>query len=249
MVGLIAGNWKMNGGIPSARARAAAIAERVTASKPSAEVALCPPSALLSDVARAIDGSPVALGAQDCHPAKKGAHTGDTSADLLAEFHCRYVIVGHSERRTDHGETDEFVRGKAAAAIDAGICPIICVGETEKERDEGKTAAVIARQIANSVPKAALAPSTVIAYEPVWAIGTGRTPTIAEIEEVHRQIRDLFTAQQGGGDGLRILYGGSVKGSNAVQVLAAQGVDGALVGGASLDVEDFWKIITACPAR
>jgi triosephosphate isomerase len=191
----------------------------------------------------------VALGAQDCHPEKKGAHTGDTSAELLTEFDCRYVIVGHSERRTDHGEMDDLVRRKAAACISAGIAPIICVGETEKERDQGQTAAIIARQVAGSVPTGATAASTVIAYEPVWAIGTGRTPTIAEIEEVHRQIRDLFATQQGGGEGLRILYGGSVKGSNAAQVLAAKGVDGALVGGASLDLEDFWKIVTACPSR
>jgi triosephosphate isomerase len=249
MVGLIAGNWKMNGSVASARALAEGIAGRVAGEKPTAEVALCPPAPLLSVVGTAIAATPVALGAQDCHPEKKGAHTGDVAAVLLAEMGCRYVIVGHSERRTDHGESDDLVRRKAAAVLEAGCSPIICVGETEKERDQGQTAAVIARQMAGSVPTAAKAGNTVIAYEPVWAIGTGRTPTIAEIEEVHRQIRTLFAARQGGPDGLRILYGGSVKGANAPQVLAAAGVDGALVGGASLDQEDFWKIIAACPRR
>jgi triosephosphate isomerase len=249
MVGLIAGNWKMNGSVASAKALAEGIAKRVAAEKPAGEVALCPPAPLLSVVGTAIAHTPVALGAQDCHSEKKGAHTGDVAAVLLAEMGCRYVIVGHSERRTDHGESDDLVRRKAAAVLEAGAAPIICVGETEKVRDQGQTAAVIARQMAGSVPAGSKAGNTVIAYEPVWAIGTGRTPTIAEIEEVHRQIRSLFGTQQGGAGSLRILYGGSVKGANAPQVLAAAGVDGALVGGASLDLEDFWKIIAACPGR
>jgi len=247
MAGLIAGNWKMNGGLASARALAQGIAERIAgAGRPVPEVALCPPAPLLSLVGEVLKGR-AALGAQDCHFEKKGAHTGDVSATLLAECGCRYAIVGHSERRTDHGESDALVRKKAAAAREAGLIPIICLGETENERDQGQTANIIERQMGGSVPPGSNAANTVIAYEPVWAIGTGRTPTVAEIEEVHRQIRGLFAAAHGGGEGLRILYGGSVKGSNAAQVLAAGEVDGALVGGASLDLEDFWRIITAYP--
>jgi len=249
MTGLIAGNWKMNGTVASACALAQGILERIAA-KPAGslpDVVLCPPAPLLSVVGGVIADGAVKLGAQDCHPDTKGAHTGDVSAMLLAELGCRYVIVGHSERRADHGETDGLVQRKAAAAQSAGLIPIICVGETEKERDQGVTASVIARQMAGSVPAQSQAATTVIAYEPVWAIGTGRTPTVAEIEDVHSQIRRLFDTAHDHGAELRILYGGSVKGSNASQVLVAKGVNGALVGGASLDLEDFWRIVTAGP--
>ena len=208
--------------------------------------ALCPPGPLVPIVGWVIREGKVALGAQDCHPKEKGAHTGDTSAWLLKDVGCKYVIVGHSERRADHGETDAQVQAKAAAAHAAGLIPIVCVGETEAERDRGETAAIIQRQVEGSLPPGATADNTVIAYEPVWAIGTGRTPTVPEIAEVHRQIRDLFANPHGAG-ALRILSGGSVKGSHAAQVLAAEGVNGALVGGASLDAADFWKIIEACP--
>lgn len=243
---LIAGNWKMNGTPASAQALAAGLAGRAKGGA-KAEIALCPPSALLSTVAEAIAGSPIALGAQDCHANEKGAHTGDTSAWLLKALGCRYVIVGHSERRADHGETDAVVKGKAAAALKAGLTPIVCVGETDAQREKGETAAVIARQVAGSLPEGATAANTVIAYEPVWAIGTGKTATTADIVTVHAQVRDVFKATAGDAGGLRILYGGSVKGSNAAEILAAAGVNGALVGGASLDLEDFWKIISASP--
>jgi triosephosphate isomerase len=248
MRALIAGNWKMNGTAASARALAEAVAAKVAAAgAPLPEVALCPPAPLVPVVAAAVAGRAVALGGQDCHTAEKGAHTGDVSAWLLRDLGCRYVIVGHSERRADHGETDAQVQGKAASAIAAGLIPIVCVGETEAERDRGETAAVIRRQVEHSLPAAARGNTVVIAYEPVWAIGTGRTPTVPEIAEVHRQIRALFAARHDGAERLRILYGGSVKGSNAAQVLAAEGVNGALVGGASLDAADFWRIVEACP--
>ena len=250
---LIAGNWKMNGLSASARTLADTIAGKVAeASQALPEVALCPPALLVHDVGQVIGrhakaGRAVALGAQDCHAKEKGAHTGDTSAWLLKDLGCRYVIVGHSERRADHGETDGTVQAKAAAALAAGLIPIVCVGETEAERDRGETERVIARQVEGSLPAAATAGNTVIAYEPVWAIGSGRTPTVPEIGAVHRQIRALFAQRHGAAGELRILYGGSVKGSNAAEVLRAEGVNGALVGGASLDAADFWRIIEACP--
>ncbi len=240
---LIAGNWKMNGSLASAKALTEGLAAKAgTASK--VDIALCPPSPLIPLVNAAIAGSALALGAQDCHANEKGAHTGDVSALLLKDIGCRYVIVGHSERRADHGETDAVVKAKAAAALKAGLMPIVCVGETEAQRERGETAAVIARQVTGSLPEGATSANTVVAYEPVWAIGTGKTATTDDIAEVHAQIRGLFKA---GPDALRILYGGSVKGSNAQSILATAGVNGALVGGASLDLEDFWRIIAACP--
>ena len=239
----------MNGTVASAKVLAGGIAAKVRAEAgPLPEIAICPPAPLINVVAAALENSPVAYGGQDCHPAEKGAHTGDVSPVLLAECGCRYVIVGHSERRSDHGETEALVQAKAAAARAAGLVPIICVGETAQERDRGDTAQVIARQVAGSLPEGSAAVATVIGYEPVWAIGTERTPTIAEIEAVHTQIRELFAKAHGDATKLRILYGGSVKGSNAAQVLAADGVNGVLVGGASLDQGDFWRIIKACPA-
>jgi triosephosphate isomerase len=242
MTYLIAGNWKMNGSPASAQDLASGLAAKAKGGA-KAEIALCPPGPLLATVNAAIAGGSIALGAQDCHANEKGAHTGDTSAVLLKAVGCRYVIVGHSERRADHGETDAVVKAKAAAALKAGLTPIVCVGETDAQREKGETAAVIARQVGGSLPEGATAANTVIAYEPVWAIGTGKTATTADIAAVHAQIRSLFT----GSDSLKILYGGSVKGSNAVEILATKGVNGALVGGASLDLEDFWKIIQACP--
>jgi len=239
---LIAGNWKMNGTTASAKALAAGLAAKA-GSAAKADIVLCPPAPLLPLVAQAIAGGPLALGAQDCHANEKGAHTGDVAAGLLKDVGCSYVIVGHSERRADHGETDATVKAKASAALKAGLTPIVCVGETEAERERGETAAVIARQVAGSLPETATAANTVIAYEPVWAIGTGKTATTADIAAVHAQIREVART---GGTGLRILYGGSVKGSNADAILATDGVNGALVGGASLDLEDFWRIVEAC---
>jgi triosephosphate isomerase len=235
----------MNGSPASAQALASGLAARAGAAQ--AEIALCPPFALISTAAGAIAGRAIALGGQDCHANEKGAHTGDTSAWLLKSLGCAYVIVGHSERRADHGETDAVVKAKAQAALKAGLTPIVCVGETDAQREKGETASVIARQVSGSLPEGATAANTVIAYEPVWAIGTGKTATTADIAAVHAQIRDVFKSAAGNAAGLRILYGGSVKGSNAAEILATAGVNGALVGGASLDLEDFWKIITACP--
>ncbi|MBY0511110.1 MAG: triose-phosphate isomerase [Rhodospirillaceae bacterium] len=246
MTYLIAGNWKMNGTPASAKALAAGLAAKAKAGS-KAEIALCPPAPLLSAVDAAVAGSPIALGAQDCHANEKGAHTGDVSAWLLKALGCRFVIVGHSERRADHGETDAMVKAKAAAALKAGLTPIVCVGETDAQRERGETSAVIATQVAGSLPEGATAANTVMAYEPVWAIGTGKTATTADIAAVHAQIREVFKATAGEAGGLRILYGGSVKGANAAEILATAGVNGALVGGASLDPEDFWKIIQACP--
>jgi len=247
MTHLIAGNWKMNGSLASAKALAGALAARARTGGGLPEIALCPPAALLGAVAAEIGGGPIALGAQDCHAKEKGAHTGDTSAVLLKDVGCRFVIVGHSERRADHGETDAVVKAKAEAALKAGLIPIVCVGETEAEREKGATAAVIERQVKGSLPAGVSAANTVIAYEPVWAIGTGKVATTTDIAVVHKQIEALFAGVAGSAGGLRILYGGSVKGSNAKEILATAGVSGALVGGASLDAEDFWKIIESCP--
>jgi len=248
MTFLIAGNWKMNGTRASARDLSAALAGKAI-NGAKAVIVVCPPAALLRDVATVIGEGPVLLGAQDCHANEKGAHTGDTSAWLLKDVGCSYVIVGHSERRADHGETDALVKAKAAAALKAGLKPIICVGETEAERERGETEAVITRQVKGSIPDGATADNVVVAYEPVWAIGTGKTATTADIAVVHFQIRDVVKAAHPGikSDRLLVLYGGSVKGSNAEAILATAGVNGALVGGASLDVDDFWRIIQACP--
>ena len=243
---LIAGNWKMNGSVAFARDLAANLAAKAKLQAPRAAVLLCPPAPLLSLVAGICAGSGIAIGAQDCHAADKGAHTGDIAAGLLADMGCRYVIIGHSERRADHGETDAVVRAKAEAALRAGLMPIICVGETDAQRDGGQTSEIIARQVKGSVPEAATGDNSVIAYEPVWAIGTGKTATVADIAPVHAQIHELFSAGGRNGAGLRVLYGGSVKGSNAGAILACAGVGGALVGGASLDPDDFWKIVGAC---
>lgn len=244
---LIAGNWKMNGTLASAEALAAELIAQVRGASIEAEVVLCPPAPLIPAVLAVAKGTPVAVGGQDCHAKEKGAHTGDVSPALLAGLGCKFVIVGHSERRADHGETDEQVRAKAEAALKAGLTPIICVGETEGERERGETANVIARQVKGSIPAGATAENVVIAYEPVWAIGTGKTATIADIVAVHAQIKDLFASGHGGANGLKILYGGSVKAANAKEILAAANVRGALVGGASLDAAEFWRIIESCP--
>ena len=246
---LIAGNWKMNGTQATAKALAADLAARCNTVPMLPRIALCPPAALLGLVASTISGSPIALGAQDCHAQQKGAHTGDTSAWLLKDIGCSFVIVGHSERRADHGETDILVKSKAQAALDAGLMPIICVGETEAERDAGKAADVVRRQVAGSLPAGATAANVVIAYEPVWAIGTGRTPTPEDVRAMHAVARETYAVGRSDGADVAILYGGSVKGSNAKVLLALPGVDGALVGGASLDAANFWTIIDATPRR
>jgi triosephosphate isomerase len=235
----------MNGRLAEATALAAAVA--TGAKSGGAELLVCPPFPMLAAVKGVLGAAPVALGAQDCHAQATGAHTGDVSAVMLRDVGCRYVIAGHSERRADHAETDATVRAKAEAGLRAGLVPIVCVGETLAERDAGHTLAVVARQLGNSIPAAATAAALVVAYEPVWAIGTGRTPTAAHVAEVHAKIRADLAARFKDGAAFRVLYGGSVKGSNAAELLAVANVDGALIGGASLKAEEFLAIAGAAP--
>ncbi|MEO3430083.1 triose-phosphate isomerase [Pelagibius sp. CAU 1746] len=243
MRALIAGNWKMNGLTEDAKALAAGLKALDGQGESSAELLVCPPFPYLGLVAQQLAGSRIALGGQDCHGAAAGAHTGDTAAPMLRDIGCSYVILGHSERRADHGETDVQVRGKAESALAAGLVPIVCVGETEQERNAGQALNVIARQVKGSVPAGMEAERLVVAYEPVWAIGTGRTATPADVVEVHTEIRRLLVGLVGeGAQSVRILYGGSVKPDNAAELLSQANVDGALVGGASLKAEDFWAI-------
>ncbi|WP_119678403.1 triose-phosphate isomerase [Indioceanicola profundi] len=244
---LIAGNWKMNGLRADGTALAAALVQRLKkADTARFDMLICPPATLIAPVGQVLEGSILALGGQDCHAAEKGAHTGDISAAMLADLGCRYVIVGHSERRQDHGESDATVRAKAAAAHKAGLIAIVCVGETEGQRDAGEAESVVTGQLKGSIPDGATAENTVIAYEPVWAIGTGRTPTNADIAAMHANIRTSLSGLVASADGVRILYGGSVKPGNAAEILAIDDVDGALVGGASLKDEDFWGIAASC---
>jgi triosephosphate isomerase len=243
MRSLIAGNWKMNGLAEDARALAEALKAQAEGAQLSCDLLVCPPFPYLGLVAQALAGSRIAVGGQDCHSAAAGAHTGDTAAPMLRDIGCSYVILGHSERRSDHRETDAQVRAKAEAALSAGLVPIVCVGETEKERGADQTMAVIARQVKGSVPVGMEAGRLVVAYEPVWAIGTGRTATPADVAKVHAEIRRLLVGLVGeGAEKVRILYGGSVKPDNARELLSQANVDGALVGGASLDAAAFWAI-------
>mgnify|MGYP006299292715 CR=1 FL=1 len=243
---LAAGNWKMNGtGAELAEARALAEAHP----RPGVEVLLCPPATLVHRMAEALRGTAVQTGGQDCHAAASGAHTGDVSAEMLAEAGASHVIVGHSERRADHGERDADVAAKVDAARRAGVIAILCVGETEAERDAGRTLEVVSTQLAGSLPTGTMASGLVVAYEPVWAIGTGRTPTTGEIAEVHAHLRDeLATAIGSGARDVPLLYGGSVKPANAAEIFAVSDVDGALVGGASLKASDFSAIVAALEA-
>ena len=238
---LIAGNWKMNGLAGPAQELARAVRSGYGADRPFAML-VAPPFTALTAVIATLKGSPIAVAGQDCHTADSGAHTGDISAAMLADAGCSHVIVGHSERRTDHGESDAVVNAKAAAALAAGLRPIVCIGETEAERDAGKALEVCRRQIAGSVPDAATAETIIIAYEPVWAIGTGRTPTPDDVAEVHADIRAALGQKLEGADRVPLLYGGSVKPGNAGDLLTLPNVDGALVGGASLKAEDFLAI-------
>lgn len=245
---LVAGNWKMNGLRDDGVALARGLAERARETKLDCDIALCPPATLLFAVARVLGGkrSRIALGGQDCAARPAGAHTGDVGAPMLADAGCRYVIVGHSERRGDHGESSATVRAKAEAAVAAGLTPIVCVGETERQHDAGRTWAVVRRQLSQSLPAVG---DFVIAYEPVWAIGTGRTPTIAEVAEVHGRIRGQLRRRMGRpAAGVRLLYGGSVKPANADALMAIPDVDGGLIGGASLNADDFWSICNSCAA-
>jgi triosephosphate isomerase len=238
---LIAGNWKMNG----LRADAVTLAEGVRAGAHGigCELLVCPPFTVLEAVAKALAGSAVAVGGQDCHTVQQGAHTGDISASMLRGAGATWVILGHSERRQNHGETDELVREKVLAAVEAGLVPIVCVGETDEQRAAGQETEVVGWQLAGSLPK----PFTgVIAYEPVWAIGTGKTATDQDVATMHGFVREELVRQFGEtGHGIRILYGGSMRPANAATLLAVPHVGGGLIGGASLKAADFLAIARA----
>lgn len=238
---LIVGNWKMNG-LGAALSEAQAIAAGVGAAP--ARVGLCPPATLVERMARALSGGPVLVGGQDCRAEVSGAFTGDVSAEMLADAGAALVILGHSERRAGYGETDALVAAKVEAALRAGLEPIICVGETLAEREAGRALEVVTGQVRGSLPSALAGVAFAVAYEPVWAIGTGLTPTTAQIEEIHVAIRaELASGLGGAGARAPILYGGSVKPSNAAEILSAAEVGGALVGGASLKAQDFLGIL------
>lgn len=244
---LIAGNWKMNGLRADGSALAKTIAERARgADAPDVDWLVCPPFTLLHAVAEQLAGSPVKLGAQDCHYEEKGAHTGDVAPAMLRDLCCSHVIVGHSERRQNHGETSELVQAKAEAARAHGMTPILCIGETQEERDAGRAMDVLTRQLEGSLPAAGEG-DLVVAYEPVWAIGTGRTATAEDVRAAHDHVRAQLQKAYGeaAGAGVAILYGGSVKPANAGALMATDNVDGALVGGASLKPDDFWEICKA----
>ncbi|SNT71554.1 triose-phosphate isomerase [Paracoccus seriniphilus] len=242
---LAAGNWKMNGDL-AALAEIDILCDAHGA--PSCDVLICPPATLIHAMKARIGENRIAVGGQDCHARPSGAHTGDISAAQLKDAGATYVILGHSERRADHGESDSDVAQKVSAAIAAGLIAVVCVGETEAERDSGQTLDVIGRQLAGSLPEGANASNCVIAYEPVWAIGTGRTPTTDQIAEVHAFMREKLAASVSDASGMSLLYGGSVKPSNAAEMFAIANVDGALVGGASLKAADFGAIIAALEA-
>jgi triosephosphate isomerase len=239
---LIAGNWKMNG-LGQQLGEIEAVAAIVAAEAPAADILICPPATLIARAVEVAAGR-IAIGGQDCHAEKSGAFTGDISAEMLKDSGASAVILGHSERRQYHGETDDQVAAKTRAAWRAGLMAIVCVGETEAQRDDGEALNIVARQIAASLPGGATAGNTAIAYEPVWAIGTGRTPTLAEIAQMHAHIRKCL-----GGGQIRILYGGSVKPSNAKEILALAEVGGALAGGASLNSQEFRAIFSTARPR
>jgi triosephosphate isomerase len=244
---LVAGNWKMHG-LAASLAELQALKDRMAESPvPGTDIMVCPPATLLAQARYGLRGSDIRLGAQDCHPLADGAYTGDISAEMLADAGASAIIVGHSERRTLHGETDALVNAKARAAHRAGLTAIICVGETEDERRGGATLEVVGKQLRGSVPEDAKASDTVIAYEPVWAIGTGLTPTQDDVSEAHGFIRNELARLIGEAEAarVRILYGGSVKPANAAELLSVPHVNGALVGGASLKASDFYAIIAA----
>ncbi|WP_284261228.1 triose-phosphate isomerase [Roseicyclus amphidinii] len=243
---LAAGNWKMNGDGASLAEIDALLAAHPA---PGVDILICPPATLIERMARRIAGGPVAVGGQTCHTAASGAHTGDISAAMLAEAGASHVILGHSERRADHGESNETIRAQAEAAMAAGLHVILCVGETEAERDADVTLEVVGGQLAGSIPDGVTGATLTVAYEPVWAIGTGRVPEIAQIAQVHDAIRAALVDRFGPeGGAMSILYGGSVKPGNAAEIFAIANVDGALVGGASLKAADFSGIIAALEA-
>ncbi|MFZ8879417.1 MAG: triose-phosphate isomerase [Paracoccaceae bacterium] len=238
---LAAGNWKMNG-TRASLSEVKAINAELDDTDPA--VVICPPVSLL--IPACDIGGKIGIGAQDCHMVSSGAHTGDISANQIADTGATYVIIGHSERRTDHGETSDMIKAKAQAALKAGLIAIVCIGETLAEREAGETLNVLGKQMSGSIPDGATSQNTVIAYEPVWAIGTGLVPTLDQIDEAHRFMRaELLTAVGADAQNISLLYGGSVKGSNADDIFSVADVDGALVGGASLSAHDFVPIIKA----
>ena len=243
---LVAGNWKMNGLRASLTELAAMVAGYDAKLKAKVDLLVCPPATLIAQAVAVAGGAGIAIGGQDCHARANGAHTGDISTEMLADTGASHVILGHSERRADHGETDAIVKTKAEAALRAGLTAIVCVGETEAQRRAGTTLAIVGAQLAASPPAGANADNLVIAYEPIWAIGTGLTPTAADVAAVHAFIRERLAATVGAEAArVRILYGGSVKPGNAAELMGVANVDGALVGGASLVAGDFLSIARA----
>jgi len=245
---LISGNWKMNG-LKASLSEFEAMLAGAAGVAAKCDLLVCPPATLVATFAEKMKGTKsLAIGAQDCHPKAAGAHTGDLSAEMLADAGATAIIVGHSERRADHGESDALVRQKAEAVWRAGLNAIVCIGETREQRDAGKTLDICGAQLKGSVPEGATAGNLVVAYEPVWAIGTGLTPTAEDVAQVHRFIREALTSRfKGEGAAIRILYGGSVKPSNAAELMGVANVNGALVGGASLKAADFLAIAAGCP--
>jgi triosephosphate isomerase (TIM) len=245
---LIAGNWKMNG-LKSSLVEFEAMLAGASDLAAKADLLVCPPATLIAGFAERSRGSKtLVVGAQDCHPKPSGANTGDISAEMLADAGARAIIVGHSERRADHGETDVLVRQKAEAVWRAGLTAIVCIGETQHQRDQGQTLDICGGQLNVSLPDGARSDNLVVAYEPVWAIGTGLTPTVGDVEQIHGFLRDCLIARfKDEGARVRILYGGSVKPSNARELMAVANVNGALVGGASLKAADFLAIARGCP--
>jgi len=247
---LIAGNWKMNGLSGFANDLARELVVKAKGAKSTHfDLLICPPATLLSSVADIISETGIYLGGQDCHIAPNGAHTGDISAEMLEDLGCKFIIVGHSERRADCFETNEIVKCKAEAALRANLIAIICVGETETERKNGAAKEIVEGQILASIPNQGNSANIIIAYEPVWAIGTGQTPTPEEVQEIHSLMREILTKEFGNDEATqtRLLYGGSVKPGNAIELMSLPDVDGALVGGASLLGRDFWEIAESCP--
>ncbi len=244
---LIAGNWKMNG-LKGSAAEFDAMLSGAADVVAKADLLVCPPATLIAAFADKARGQKVAVGAQDCHPKTSGAHTGDIAAEMLADAGATAIIVGHSERRADHGEGDALIRQKAEAAWRAGVTAIVCIGETQGQRDAGQTLDILRGQLAGSLPDASTAANLVVAYEPVWAIGTGLTPTAQDVEQIHGFIREFLISRfKAEGAKMRVLYGGSVKPSNAAELMAVKNVNGALVGGASLKAADFLAIAKGCP--
>jgi triosephosphate isomerase len=243
---LVVGNWKMNGVRASLSELERLCEALVKGAPPRCTIAICPPATLLAAMSAEYAAAGIVTGGQDCHHELSGPYTGDISAQMLADAGAQYVIVGHSERRIGHGETDAMIRGKAIAAIGAGLVPIICVGETGAEREAGYAEDVVGRQLSHAVPDIAASASVVVAYEPVWAIGTGLTPTLENIAAMHTHIRRLLVGRfPDAGAGIRILYGGSLKPGNARDIFAQPDVNGGLVGGACLLATDFHAIISA----